>query len=173
MIRYLFLMRHGDALPTSPGGDRTRELSEKGHGDINEIAQVLASTGFQPTLLIHSPFIRTTQTAKIIADAIGCHDRTTVSPCLASGEALEPMIHELEAFGNEEILFVVAHMPDVGELGAEFGLMSLGQQYSFVPGALACIQFEGPIQRGKGKVTFLSRPSDTKQLSEKLQVILS
>ena len=35
MVRCLFDC-HGDALPTSPGGDRTRELSEKGHGDISE-----------------------------------------------------------------------------------------------------------------------------------------
>ena len=166
-------MRHGDALPTSSGGDRTRELSEKGNLDVSAIAKVFASSGFRPSLLLHSPFLRTTQTAKIISDALGCSDRMTVAPALASGEALEPMMHELEAFGSEERLFVVAHMPDVGELGAEFGSMSLGQQYSFVPGAMACIRFDGAIKRGKGTLAFLSRPSDTKTLDEKLRTIAS
>ena len=164
-------MRHGDALPTSPGGDRTRELSEKGNRDIEAIASVLADNKFRPSLLLHSPFTRTTQTASILAQTIGCEDLKTVSQCFASGKPLEPMIYEIEAFSSESFLMVVGHMPDVGELGAEFGSMSLGQQYAFVPGGFACIRFENGIRRGQGEVLFMSRPMDLKHLPEKLDLI--
>lgn len=164
-------MRHGDALPTSPGGDRTRELSEKGHSDIDAIASVLSDNAFRPSLLLHSPFTRTTQTADIIARAIGCEDIKTVAQCFASGKPLEPMIYEIEGFSTESLLLVVGHMPDVGELGAEFGQMSLGQQYAFVPGGFACIRFKDGIKRGQGEVVFMSRPADLKQLPEKLGLI--
>lgn len=171
MTRYLILMRHGDALPTSPGGDRTRELSEKGHADISLIGSVMATSGFRPSMLIHSPFTRTTQTAEIISEALGCSDVKTVAPCLASGKPLEPMIYEIEAFKTEACLMVIGHMPDVGELGGEFGHMSLGQQYAFVPGGLVCMRFESEIRRGQGDVVFMSRPADTKQLPDKLNLI--
>jgi phosphohistidine phosphatase len=171
VTQYLILMRHGDALPTSPGGDRTRELSEKGHGDIRAIASVLVEQSFRPSLLLHSPFTRTTQTADIVASAIGCEELKTVAQCFASGKPLEPMLYEIEGFSEESILMVVGHMPDVGELGAEFGNMSLGQQYAFVPGGFACIRFQDGIRRGQGEVLFMSRPSDLKQLPEKLALI--
>lgn len=164
-------MRHGDALPTSPGGDRTRELSDKGNRDIEAIAAVLSEHGFKPSLLLHSPFTRTTQTAEILAETIDCEELKTISECFASGKPLEPMIYEIEAFSSETCLMVVAHMPDVGELGAEFGSMSLGQQYAFVPGGFACIRFENGIRRGEGSVVFMSRPMDLKQLPDKLRLM--
>lgn len=171
VTQHLILMRHGDALPTSPGGDRTRELSEKGNRDIEAIAAVLKKHRFKPSLLLHSPFTRTTQTADILAQAIECEELKTTSQPFASGKPLEPMIYEIEAFSSENCLMVVAHMPDVGELGAEFGGMSLGQQYAFVPGGFACIRFENGIRRGEGSVVFMSRPMDLKQLPDKLALM--
>ena len=168
MVRHLILMRHGDALPTNPRGDRGRELSAKGNEDVANIAKVFASTGMKPSLLLHSPFTRTVQTATILADAIGAQNVMTSSPVLASGQPLEPMIREIEAFKTERLLMVVAHMPDVGELGSEFGNMSLGQQYAFVPGGIACLRFQGDIVVGQGEVVFLSRPIETNKLADKL-----
>lgn len=171
MVRHLILMRHGDALPTNPGGDRARELSTKGREDVADIAKVFVASAVRPSLLLHSPFKRTVQTASILADSIGATNVMTSSPVLASGQPLEPMIREIEAFKTESLLMVIAHMPDVGELGSEFGNMSLGQQYAFVPAGIACLRFKGDIVVGQGEVVFLSRPIETPSLSEKLNLL--
>ena len=60
----LVIIRHGEAEPFVVR-DAERALTDYGHQRVAEQAQLLADSGFKPAEIIHSPYVRTTQTAEI------------------------------------------------------------------------------------------------------------
>ena len=110
----VYIVRHGDAL-TPPGG-RERSLTERGERDATSAGELLEAQGLD--YLLHSPLLRTRQTAAHILDAVGdipsAASESLVPP--ATGEEVVAAIESVIA----ERIALVSHMPLVAHLVSWF-----------------------------------------------------
>lgn len=153
MTQILTLMRHGHAAwpangPT--GGDDFRPLTDDGRRRLRAALPNLLQAGLAPTLILHSPLTRATQTAQIIADGLGLD-----ASQLQRAVRLRPGFDEnklqviLSAYEAHDWIMLVGHNPDMQRV-----VITLSrQQVTFSPGKIATIELthHHPTLRGKLK----------------------
>ena len=117
----MILMRHSDALSRQEAEvpyDADRPLSETGRRDAARAGAVLQRNGLAPAAVVCSPFVRTQETAKVVAGTLDAEvavaPRTELAPGSGPDELLRS-IEELDAAGDDWILAVL-HQPDVGHI---------------------------------------------------------
>jgi len=126
------IMRHGLAENDCAEGDYARQLTTSGKLGVKKIALQLSQYCLKHSLavsrIIHSPFVRTTQTASIIVDCFkqapasenqnsetvvdideGLVPSAQVSQCLAAWAEGQP----------NEVMILVTHQPFISQLIAE------------------------------------------------------
>ena len=132
----LFVMRHGHAEPFSKS-DETRALTEEGRAEVAAVCRERASELAQVKTIWASPFVRTRQTAKIVAATFG---REVEIQDVLTGDT--PLSALLEALGeaDESIfpLMLVSHQPLVGSLVN--GLCGSGDEHPMGTASLACLR---------------------------------
>ena len=111
----LLLLRHGKAEDSSPGGDFTRELEEKGHEQARNVARILAAADLLPDLVLSSPVIRAKQTANTFTSTAGMPGPIFLE-WLACGMSPETALAELSHFPEFERIMIVGHEPDFSRL---------------------------------------------------------
>ena len=111
----LLLLRHGKAEDSSPGGDFTRELEEKGHEQARNVARILAAADLLPDLVLSSPVIRAKQTANTFTSTAGMPGPIFLE-WLACGMSPETALAELGHFPEFERIMIVGHEPDFSRL---------------------------------------------------------
>ena len=111
----LLLLRHGKAEDSSPGGDFTRELKEKGHEQARHAARILAAADLLPDLVLSSPVIRAKQTANTFTSTAGMPGPIFLE-WLACGMSPETALAELSHFPEFERIMIVGHEPDFSRL---------------------------------------------------------
>ncbi|MCK7595795.1 phosphohistidine phosphatase SixA [Microbulbifer sp. CAU 1566] len=131
----LFVLRHGHAEPFSKS-DETRALTEGGRAEVAAVCKERASELAQVKTIWASPFVRTRQTAKIVAEAFGLE--VEIQEVLTSDT---PLAELLDALGEVEEksfpLLLVSHQPLVGELVN--GLCGTGNEHPMGTASLACL----------------------------------
>jgi phosphohistidine phosphatase len=156
----LVLVRHGEAAPQGSAGARTdfaRPLTDRGREQVTLLGQFLASLRFQPQQIWHSPRVRTTETALILADQLGLSE---VEP----HQGLDCDDFDAPAFGdflNSRDLkssLIVGHNPDISAYCS--WLCQHPWHSEFRPGTAAEVLFEGPIHRGMGRLVWMKHPGD-------------
>lgn len=157
MAIVLELLRHGQALPASPGGDRERPLSAGGEQVVAQLAAHLAGTGWQPDRAFTSPLRRAVDTARIVCGAAGAPVRIEtmreLEPDARPADVLEALAREGATRGQ---VLLVGHMPLLGSLAAYL----TGAENGLAPGALLRIQCSNGPGRAAGEVTLSLRPAD-------------
>lgn len=98
------LLRHGIAGP-GQGADFDRELTSEGWHQLEDLLDRLTRTPWRPGSILHSPFVRTTQTASAVSARF---------PEVVSRPVPELALHDLD-----EILMVAARHPDPLLVGHE------------------------------------------------------
>ena len=98
------LLRHGIAGPGT-GSDFDRELTSEGWHQLEDLVDRLDRVGWAPGSILHSPFVRTTQTASVLAARF---PEVTVRPMA------ELALHDLD-----DILMIAARHPDPILVGHE------------------------------------------------------
>ena len=111
----LLLLRHGKAEDSSPGGDFTRELEEKGHEQARNVARILAAADLLPDLVLSSPVIRAKQTANTFTSTAGMPGPIFLE-WLACGMSPDTALAELSHFPEFERIMIVGHEPDFSRL---------------------------------------------------------
>lgn len=113
----LFLMRHGIAVDHGTPGyeDSERPLTREGISEMKEIAQGISVLGLHFDLILASPFVRTRETAEIVAKALNLEKKLQFSPALESGADPRTILKELQKHSEERIL-LVGHEPYLSEL---------------------------------------------------------
>lgn len=160
-MKELLIVRHAiaeDRNLSSASGmrDADRQLTDKGSSKMREIARVLHKILPSPGLLLSSPYLRTRQTAILLAELW----QTPVEPCehLAPGGDLEALLVRLADSHSNGLMVVVGHEPDLSEL---IGLLLCGKQHSFVrmkKGGAALIRLDEPVRPGCGELQWLMNP---------------
>ena len=114
----LYFLRHADAEPGSPRGDAERALTHKGIAQSKRVAEFCARSGIAPSVILHSPYRRTVETAEIVAKHLGI--KMSAAKFLASGMQPEAAFDELNARRKSDgSLMLVGHEPDFSELIGE------------------------------------------------------
>ena len=118
------LVRHADALdadgrqiPT----DFHRPLSGKGETQAKLVGKALAAIGWKPDLVLHSPLIRTKQTAEWMAKGALKLDvswREEALAPLASGVGAGAVLESIRSRGDSGRVVLVGHMPEMAEVAA-------------------------------------------------------
>lgn len=110
-----FLMRHGEA-ETFAASDMQRNLTERGRLHVSDHVRHLSPQLSDVDCIIHSPYLRTCQTANIVADILSVTDliesdqwTPDSSPVIA--------LQSLEELENR-CPIVVTHMPIVSRVEA-------------------------------------------------------
>jgi phosphohistidine phosphatase len=105
----LFVVRHGEALARG-GGERS--LTPRGEIDADAAGELLAEEGIER--LLHSPKLRTRQTASRILGAVGVV-RTDEESSLLPPSDWQSVADAVERTGAERVV-LVSHLPLVAEL---------------------------------------------------------
>lgn len=118
MPKTLFILRHGEAQASSPGGDKARTLTERGRADSARVGQRLAQLVVKPDLVLTSDADRARRTAEIGAEAAGYIGEIRLEPRLYAA-----WLDELLAFvrglpDDAECVVLVGHNPGLTDLCA-------------------------------------------------------
>jgi len=144
-----FIMRHGAAEENHQKGDSFRELTETGRRTVEEVGKSIGA--FLPLdAIFASPFVRTRQTAQIIARAYSEELSVFVEPGLASGQGAESYQNVIDAAASFSMVLFVGHMPEVATVCE---LMTGDEKMAmlpFSPGSIAVLDLRGGVREVLG-----------------------
>ena len=111
----LYLVRHGIAENSAPGGDPDRRLTQQGTFRTAMVAKGLKRLGIELDRIVSSPYVRARQTAEIIA-------KKTQKPILFEEGLVEINWGEAEGTPHDptKSIFDDAHKPKGAELFSAF-----------------------------------------------------
>ncbi|MBY6191926.1 phosphohistidine phosphatase SixA [Microbulbifer agarilyticus] len=110
----LFVMRHGRAEPFSKS-DETRALTEDGREQVAAVCKERASELAQVKTIWASPFVRTRQTAKIVADTFDLP--VEINEVLTGDTPAQAVLDALAEVDEKDYpVLLVSHQPLVGTL---------------------------------------------------------
>src|SRR6185503_8794260 len=147
----LYLIRHGiaeergDAWPD----DAKRPLTEEGTERMRKAARGLVRLGVKFDAVLTSPFVRTRQTAEIVATAYEERPPIVAVESLAPGGSIQSVLSDLERQARRSRVALVGHEPGIGELAARLA----GARYpiEFKKGAVCRIDVK-TFPAGPGKL---------------------
>ncbi|XDD50651.1 phosphohistidine phosphatase SixA [Leptospira sp. WS92.C1] len=136
----IIIARHGEAEPISPDGtDRSRPLTIKGENDIHKMARFF-QVGFKVTKIFHSPYLRTTHTAKIYTDILHPEQETESLNDLEAGQDMSRVCPLIQGLSNSDTILLVGHSPDVSVFAEKLlGIGGVGKSFLFSPGAALAV----------------------------------
>lgn len=134
----LLLMRHGEA-HSHQRPDFDRELTPKGVDDVRHRADELIKRRIAVEKILFSPYVRTVETAKLMAQTLGCSELSESSAVTPDTDLVTAIAKIESVFGEIDSGLVVTHQPLVSRLI----LFLTGVECSMSPSNLAVI--EAPV----------------------------
>ncbi len=106
----LYLMRHGQTMPTPEAGtDAERALSEDGRAEVRGVAAGLKRLGLSVDVVLTSPVLRAWQTAEVLSSALGVGMEVCVG--LLPEQDVETLMNDLALRADGRRLLLVGHQP--------------------------------------------------------------
>lgn len=130
----LLVLRHGKAEPMA-AEDAARELTARGRAQVEWICRQRAGELAQVRGIWASPFVRTQQTAEIVAASVGL---PVHSEPLLIGDTDPQRLLDAVAAAQDFPLLLVSHQPLVGSLVN--GLCGSQDRHSMGTSSLACLE---------------------------------
>lgn len=138
----VYLVRHGIAAERGAAypDDSIRPLTARGADRVREIARGLVALGVEVDEVLTSPFVRTRQTADLIADALARRPKVTNVHALAVGGRAAAVVDYLSKLHRRRSVALVGHAPLIGEVAAR--LIGARRAIEFRKGAVCCIELD-------------------------------
>lgn len=119
----LFLVRHGiaiDRLGPGMSRDSERNLTDEGIAEMRIVAKGLKDIGVKPDLVLASPYLRTRETATIIASTFGLEIATidALAPGVIMSALYKAVQRHLNQNPNYNQIVLVGHEPDMGMIAS-------------------------------------------------------
>jgi phosphohistidine phosphatase len=145
LIRHAIAEERGDSWPD----DAKRPLTDEGADKMRKAARGLVRLGVRFDVVLTSPFVRTRQTAEIVATAFSERPPIVAVESLAPGGSVQNVFADLERQARRSRVALVAHEPGIGELAARLA----GARYpiEFKKGAICRIDVK-TFPAGPGKL---------------------
>jgi phosphohistidine phosphatase len=118
--------------------------------------------GVSIDVVLTSPFVRTRQTAEILAAAFTPRPAVVNVEALAPGGAFSALMAELEKHTRRSHIVIVGHEPGIGELAAR--LVGLRHPIEFKKGAVCRIDVDALPPRGPGALRWFLTPKILRSL---------
>ncbi|MBC7817706.1 MAG: histidine phosphatase family protein [Planctomycetaceae bacterium] len=151
----LLLIRHARAAASHHFPDAERPLTEEGRREFAAVARSIVLRGVTPSVIFHSPTRRTTETAMILATAAELPDHARdIALWLSLGTDCQEILPRLAAL-SADVIALVGHEPIMSSLTS---LLIGGGGSSFSPGTSACVEFDGTIAPGQGRLLWTLEP---------------
>lgn len=168
----IYLARHGEAVEALE--NPRRPLSAKGRAEVERMASFLARGGVRPRRVIHSPKLRASETAAILARVLAPGLTLEESEGLGPEDSPERLVASAKnwaaaakvangpanAAGND--VLVVGHMPFMaGALAALVGAKSKDDSAGFADfatGGVACLESEATAKGVRWRLLWLLSP---------------
>jgi phosphohistidine phosphatase len=152
----LFFLRHGLAGERSEwkGDDAKRPLTEEGKEKIQSVAATIAKWDLDLDMIITSPYLRSYQTAEIVAHKLKLLDKLAEDGRVAYGFDADKLAKILAAYPKANALMFVGHEPDFSET---ISRLIGGGRVVVKKGGLACIDLPDP-KAMQGELLWLVPP---------------
>jgi phosphohistidine phosphatase len=151
----LYLLRHADAGDPMAwsGDDADRPLSPKGKRQARRLGSMLADIGWRPDVILTSPKLRASQTARIVGEAVDV--KPDGEKRLASAFALGDIGGMLAAHPDAKRVVLVGHDPDFSSVASTL----IGAAIELRKGAIARIDLpDAGAAAGEGTLRWLIPP---------------
>jgi phosphohistidine phosphatase len=116
----LYLLRHAIAVDRGTPGmedDSLRELTPKGAAKMRRIARGMLALDLEFDLILSSPYLRTRQTADIVADVFNAREALRFTDSLIPGAGGEQVIAEInKQYRKRDKILLVGHEPAMSSL---------------------------------------------------------
>ena len=155
----LYLVRHAIAEELGDHEDDSlRPLTDKGREKMKRIAQALNETGVQPDLIISSPYVRTSQTASILAKELKYKEELVYSDFLVPMAEPNDMIGEINEKYSVDELMLVGHEPNLSSLASVLLAGSPDLSINFKKGGVCCLSVDNLHYDRKATLEWLITP---------------
>ncbi len=147
----LYIVRHAIAATVSPEGDDSqRPLTEQGRRKMFRAARGLKALEVSFDLMLTSPYLRATQTARVLAKSLDLgKDKILVTQALAPSGAFPDLVREIgEKAGGAESLALVGHEPYLSRLIALLISGDPDLSITLKKGGVCCLSVEA-LQPGR------------------------
>jgi phosphohistidine phosphatase len=149
----VYLVQHGRS--KSEEEDPQRRLTDKGIGEVQNVADFLRPLELVAAAVWHSGKARAQQTAELLAEAVSARDRVVQREGLGPKDQVATTKQALERTGGD--VMIVGHLPFLGKLVA---LLVTGSEENeiveFQFGSVVCIERRDD---GKWKVAWMITPA--------------
>jgi phosphohistidine phosphatase len=154
----IHLLRHGEACKI--GGeisrDEERTLTPAGRAELERSLRAAAADLEPPERILHSPYVRARQSAKVLARVLGCRGNLEATDSLTPEADPHEILRELASVGRGTAIALVTHEPFAGRL---LGLLLTGQPTA-IPlsiGMLVTVKVDSAASM-VGRLRFARRP---------------
>lgn len=166
----LVLIRHAiaedrEAFASSGQDDSRRPLTKEGRWKMERNVHGLRRAVRAFDLLASSPFLRATQTAKIVAEEYGGLTVTT-TPCLTPDAPLESFLTWLRHQRQVETVAVVGHDPHLPLLGTWLLTGARDPHLELRKGGACLLEFAGPAKAGAAQLLWSLTPAVLRRLAD-------
>ena len=152
----LYFVRHGKAgHHTSAADDDERTLTPGGVDQLRAAAAIWQRIHLRPDLVISSPLPRAIQTAELVMQGIGLPGELTLDQRLKPGAAWRDFARAMAAHPDARRVMFVGHEPD---LSSAVSLLTGASSVRMRKGAIACVEFPGVPEPGRGELAWLLDP---------------
>jgi phosphohistidine phosphatase len=162
---FVYILRHAIAVQRGaaafPNDDRP--LTEDGQEKMRKAAKGIARLIDKLDVVLTSPLIRASDTAKIVAQELGAEHKIEVCKELLPGASAKKLLLYLAKYKNLDTIMVVGHEPDLGYLASAL-LGSDQAVIEFKKGALCCIEVSTLPPKGAGTLLWHMPPKQLRDL---------
>lgn len=151
-VHELYLIRHGKAEERGEAwpDDAKRPLTAEGIERMRLAARGLARLGVTFDVVLTSPFVRTRQTAELVATAFDIRPPVLAVESLTPNGSFQAILSDLEKQEKRARIALVGHEPHLGEIAAR--LAGVRQALEFKKGAVCRIDVKTLPPAGAGSL---------------------
>ena len=153
---HLYIVRHGPAGNRDEwsGPDSERPLTPKGKQVVHRVAERLADLDVSVDAIVTSPYVRSEQTAEIIAKSLDRADRLETDARLAPCFGIAELMSLLADYSGVSALMIVGHEPDLGQAICE---LIGAERLKMKKGAIALVDLPDP-STAQGQLLWVAPP---------------
>lgn len=163
VVRHAIAAEHSDWARTGHD-DSDRPLTDKGRVRMRSNAAGIAAIVPHLDVIATSPFARAGETALILGRAFRRAPVVEVAS-LASGGSRGELLEWLANRGEEEVVAIVGHEPDLGTLVAALVAGQRARPLAMRKGGACLLRFDGPPAIGCGELRWFLPPRLLRRLA--------
>jgi len=156
----IYLVRHGRAVSIGEQGvkaDGERMLTQEGRDVTASVLHRLRRV-CKPQQIWASPLVRARETAEMAGEILAPEAPVSLQDLLRPGTDPARILRWLKTC-KDDSLMLVGHMPDLSILGTFLVSQTRSEGLVLKKSGVCCIEFEGGIREGVGRLVWLVTPS--------------